>query len=708
MKIGIVTTRMSQLGGAEIYLLECMRRWQEKAEITLYSTIVEDSLLDQFNIDREKLNIIILPVLSTEEDKADRDFDLMEDMLILPRVWEFSLQRHDAYLLYGPPTHLVRCSPSVYMCHEPLRMLYDLRYQHAVDSGGAQVHVYPEQRYRQAKVRGLEIQLELIETIDRQASYDYLAVNSVSMGKYVGNVYGRPPDAIAYPGVNPVEDAGPPATGKRAIFVGRLWHHKRVSLLVRAIAELEEGYLDVVGQGPERKNLEALAKELNIEDRVVFHGAASIGEVATLYKNATCAAYVPIREPFGMMPFEAAAAGLPVIVAPEGGYSEIFDKHSSITVSPRPRAIANAMRRFFEDPELAARKGRNARRCASRLTWEKTADSLFSLLEKAFMRERQLAGPEERTLVGAHHYPWYDAGRPLRHWNENNEYAAVADLPLTGAYTSYAPKTAERHVALAEQAGIDFFTIDWEIGPTGLNTNDLEATRQLFAAVKASNSGLRLSIMLSIHTSRIEPVEEAMRELAMLSCEEAWLPLRGKPLIWLFLSSDFLGFYYANKSFLEKICQPFNVLTAGAVTAPRHLPAGVQDFVKGWSLYIPFRGGQKDQWEEEWALAYKQQIGHGHAAIRIFTVSPGYDDTNLKTPDRESMEPRHVPRLGGETYERMWNLACELDPPPEIIMITSFNEYHEGTHIEPSFKHDEDYLEQTRTFTKRLNNGRRS
>ncbi|MDX1734620.1 MAG: glycosyltransferase [Halioglobus sp.] len=679
-----------------------MRRWQDKADITLYTTIVDDMLLEEYGLDRDKLNVNILPVLSSDEDKYSRRFDLVEDMLILPRIWEFSLGRHDVYFLNGAPTHLVRCSPSVFMCHEPLRMLYDLRYQFAVDSGGAQVHVYPEQKYRQAEVRGLEIQLELIESVDRQAEYDYLAVNSAAIGNYLHNVSGRTANVIAYPGVNPVPSAGPPAAGKRAIYVGRLWHHKRVDLLVRAIAELEQGYLDIVGEGPELDTLQAMTEKLAIEDRVVFHGALSNAEVAALYKQATCGVYMPVREPFGMMPLEAAAAGLPVIVAPEGGYSEILDERAAFTVSPTPKAIARALQRLFEDPELAARRGQNAQRCTSNLTWDNTADDLYSLFEEAVIRERQVAGPEERTLVGAHYYPWYDAGRPLRHWNENDDHAAVSDLPLTGAYTSYDPGTAARHVELAERAGIDFLTIDWEVGHRGLNPKDLEATRQLFAQVKASGSSVRLTIMLSVHTSLIEPLEEAIRELTLLSCEEAWLPLRGKPVIWFFLSADFLGCYYAHKEFLEQACAPFNVLTAGAVTAPHHLPADVQEFVKGWSLYVPFRSLQREYWEEEWALAYKQQVGDGHAAVRIFTVSPGYDDAQLTAPARENMQPRRVPRNEGETYRRMLNLAMALDPAPEIIMITSFNEYHEGTHIEPSFAYDEDYLEQTRVFTHQL------
>ena len=60
---------------------------------------------------------------------------------------------------------------------------------------------------------------------------------------------------------------------------------------------------------------------------------------------------------------------------------------------------------------------------------------------------------------------------------------------------------------------------------------------------------------------------------------------------------------------------------------------------------------------------------------------------------------RAVARKEGQTYQRMLAIVPNLDPAPELIVINSFNEYHENTHIEPSFNHGNHYLEQTGVFT---------
>ncbi|MEE8575563.1 MAG: glycosyltransferase family 4 protein, partial [Thermodesulfobacteriota bacterium] len=359
MNIGVVTNGLEDHGGAEVYLLECLRRWQEKAEITLYAPSLNEALLKEYGVDLHRIAYVKLTSLNAEE----RRFDLIEDLRVLPRLWEQMLRAHDAYFLNGFPLHFTRCHPAVFMCHEPLRMLYDLRYQHQHLHRNSQttVHVYPEQRYRKVSARDMEVQLGLIEAVDRGSSFSHLVANSRAMSRYVGNVYGREADTIVHPGINLPNTVTDPSPGKRAIYVGRLWYHKRVDLLVRAIAHIEEGFLDIVGKGPERESLETLAEELGVAHRVVFHGSLSNDELAACYEQATCGAYMSVREPFGIMPIEAAAAGRPVIASPDGGYTELLSSDAAFFVPPNPAAIARAMHQLFEDPKLAKRMGALAR-----------------------------------------------------------------------------------------------------------------------------------------------------------------------------------------------------------------------------------------------------------------------------------------------------------------------------------------------------------
>jgi hypothetical protein len=70
---------------------------------------------------------------------------------------------------------------------------------------------------------------------------------------------------------------------------------------------------------------------------------------------------------------------------------------------------------------------------------------------------------------------------------------------------------------------------------------------------------------------------------------------------------------------------------------------------------------------------------------------PGYDDTCL--PDREN-DP--ILRDNGNFYRDFWQIACQfVEQTNPLVMVTSFNEWHEGTEVEPSREYGNFYLELT-------------
>ncbi len=76
--------------------------------------------------------------------------------------------------------------------------------------------------------------------------------------------------------------------------------------------------------------------------------------------------------------------------------------------------------------------------------------------------------------------------------------------------------------------------------------------------------------------------------------------------------------------------------------------------------------------------------------ISMATVIPGYDDT------KERPSGFAVERQDGALYETLWQVAIAADP--DWVLITSWNEWHEGTEIEPSDEHGDLYLELTAKF----------
>ena len=81
--LGIVTPQLSSYGGSEIDSLECVRRWQEEIDITLYTCTVNCRLLAEFGINRN-VKVVRLPSGSGRDSR----YGILEESLVLPHLWE--------------------------------------------------------------------------------------------------------------------------------------------------------------------------------------------------------------------------------------------------------------------------------------------------------------------------------------------------------------------------------------------------------------------------------------------------------------------------------------------------------------------------------------------------------------------------------------------------------------------------------------------
>jgi rhamnosyl/mannosyltransferase len=155
--------------------------------------------------------------------------------------------------------------------------------------------------------------------------------------------------------------------GERIVFAaGRLVYYKGFEHLVRAMTEVE-GHLLIVGDGPLRGELEALARRLGVAERVTLLGEIQNRDVTPYYhaSDVFALASTARSEAFGIVQLEAMAAGLPVVntrlasgvpfVSPDGV--------SGITVPPEdPKALAAALNRLLDDAALRATYGAAGRR----------------------------------------------------------------------------------------------------------------------------------------------------------------------------------------------------------------------------------------------------------------------------------------------------------------------------------------------------------
>jgi glycosyltransferase involved in cell wall biosynthesis len=156
--------------------------------------------------------------------------------------------------------------------------------------------------------------------------------------------------------------------------VSRLTRHKRLDLLVRALADASAAHVTAViaGEGPERPELERLARALGVADRVTFAGR--IDDETMLGHLARCRAvsFTPLAEDYGFVTVEAFASRKAVITcADSGGPTELVDDDTTgVVCEPTPSSLAIALARLSDDRRLAERLGANAAARAAAMSWD--------------------------------------------------------------------------------------------------------------------------------------------------------------------------------------------------------------------------------------------------------------------------------------------------------------------------------------------------
>jgi glycosyltransferase involved in cell wall biosynthesis len=162
---------------------------------------------------------------------------------------------------------------------------------------------------------------------------------------------------------NAVAPAPPPADraeldlqpGTRLVLaVGRLVEQKNHALAVRALADVPDAVLAIAGTGPLLADLERLARESGVAERVRFLG---LRQDARALMGAADVVVMPSRwEGLPLSALEALASGTPLVATDVRGLRELVtDGENALLVPEEPEALAAALRRVLDDPELAGR-----------------------------------------------------------------------------------------------------------------------------------------------------------------------------------------------------------------------------------------------------------------------------------------------------------------------------------------------------------------
>ena len=200
----------------------------------------------------------------------------------------------------------------------------------------------------------------------------------------------------------------------RLLALGRLVERKGIATAIAALAQLPEAELVVAG-GPGRAGLtasddyqalRAAAERYGVADRVVFTGGVARSDVPALIRSAAVVVCVPWYEPFGIVPLEAMACGVPVVASAVGGLSDtVVDQETGLLVPPRdPGALARGLDQLLADPAKRAAFGAaGARRARRDYSWAQVAARTESVYQRlaAGRRQAALAAVGQKLAAGA-------------------------------------------------------------------------------------------------------------------------------------------------------------------------------------------------------------------------------------------------------------------------------------------------------------------
>ncbi|MBQ0927003.1 glycosyltransferase [Saccharopolyspora endophytica] len=204
---------------------------------------------------------------------------------------------------------------------------------------------------------------------------------------------------------SPAAPREPKRGAPRILSIGRLVERKGVDVMIRAMRDLPDARLLIAGGPPEREwpddpevnRLQAVARQSGVADRTEFLGPVPHDDAPDLYRSVDVVVSVPWYEPFGTVPPEAMACGVPVVVSAVGGHLDtVVDRRTGLHVPPHdPTATARAVRELLDRPGLRAELGTaGAHRVRARYGWDRLvgeAEDIYQQVRSARSRRAAVA-----------------------------------------------------------------------------------------------------------------------------------------------------------------------------------------------------------------------------------------------------------------------------------------------------------------------------
>lgn len=309
---------------------------------------------------------------------------------------------------------------------------------------------------------------------------------------------------------------------------------------------------------------------------------------------------------------------------------------------------------------------------------------------------------EKPLLVGAYWYPWY--GADGRHWREG-----YRGTPLLGEYDSGDVDVIDQHVAWATEYGVDFFVSSWwgrgafSDDVMHLSVPESSKAQDFQFAILYESPGLLGVDNGKIRVDDPEKHAKLVADFVYLAetyfTQPTYLRVDNRPVVFLYLTRIFSGDVNAaldavRATVLDRTGQALFIVGDEVYwQSPTRLRLSYFDAVTAYNMHTSVLGidegfaGKVAKQYEAWAYAANR-----YGATFVPDVLPGFDDTAV----RPEAEHPPIPR-SPELFEAQLRDAISLaDGEVRMVMITSWNEWHEDTSIEPAEEFGFDYLERLR------------
>ena len=173
------------------------------------------------------------------------------------------------------------------------------------------------------------------------------------------------------------------------LYVGRLIREKGLYTLIEACALLEKEKVGafsiaMVGRGPEEAGLRAMARILEVGDRITWVGAVDYSQLGACYQASDVFVFPSLEDIIGMVVPEAMVFGKPVLCSDQAGAKDMVDhgRNGFIFDPNDARQLAIHMALFIKKPHLIRQFGSESKKIISPFTAEASAQRLGSLVHQ--------------------------------------------------------------------------------------------------------------------------------------------------------------------------------------------------------------------------------------------------------------------------------------------------------------------------------------